>query len=124
MKGTVLVIEHDRAIADVIRVKLALDGWHLVETLSAEEGLRVGQPAHPDLVIADIDLLGNGSEDFLGKWGVDRPPFLVVARNNGGRLLRSLSEQPGVTVMARPFRLCDLGETVQQLVGHQRTRQD
>jgi len=124
MKRTVLVIEDDRAIADVIRVKLALDGWDLIETRSADEGLRLGRPAHPDLVIVDLHFVGNDGERFLREWGADRPAFLFVGRKPNGNVLNRLAEQPGVAVMTKPFRLRDLSRAAQELASGWHVRQD
>lgn len=53
-KQVILCIDDDRDFLDSMRAVLEAGGYHVVEALSAEEGLKVYQQANPDLIIVDL----------------------------------------------------------------------
>ena len=53
-KRVILCIDDDRDFLDSMRAILEAGGYHMVEALSAEEGLKVYQQANPDLIIVDL----------------------------------------------------------------------
>ena len=51
---TILCIDDDPDVLDVLRVILEADGYHVVTAASGEEGLRAYADRPPDLVIVDL----------------------------------------------------------------------
>jgi DNA-binding response OmpR family regulator len=81
-RRTILVVEDDVALQDMLRFALETEGY-AVE--SAEDGLNALQKvrrAPPDLVILDLNMPRMGGEDFLYAWrtGVEAPgvPVIVI----------------------------------------------
>jgi CheY-like chemotaxis protein len=53
---TVLLIEDDETFADMYRLRLELDGYHVVEARDGKAALEVAAAARPDLIFLDIKL--------------------------------------------------------------------
>jgi DNA-binding response OmpR family regulator len=53
-KMTVLVIDDDPVILELLRVNFEIEGFDVICAADGEEGLRRAQAEHPDVVISDI----------------------------------------------------------------------
>ena len=53
-KLTVLVIDDDPVILELLRVNFEIEGFDVICATDGEEGLRRAQADHPDVVISDI----------------------------------------------------------------------
>ena len=53
-KLTVLVIDDDPVILELLRVNFEIEGFDVICASDGEEGLRRAQADHPDIVISDI----------------------------------------------------------------------
>jgi two-component system cell cycle response regulator DivK len=54
----ILIVEDDEKSRKLVRDVLQAKGYRTLETETAEEGIRLAQRAHPDLVIMDLQLPG------------------------------------------------------------------
>jgi DNA-binding response OmpR family regulator len=52
----VLFVEDDPTVAQMYRLKLELDGYHVIMAKDGEEGLRLACEVQPDIVFLDIRL--------------------------------------------------------------------
>jgi len=52
----VLFVEDDPTVAEMYRLKLELDGYQVIMAKDGEEGLRLANEVHPDIVFLDIRL--------------------------------------------------------------------
>ncbi len=52
----VLFVEDDPTVAQMYRLKLELDGYHVIMAKDGEEGLRLATEVDPDIVFLDIRL--------------------------------------------------------------------
>ena len=66
-KATILVIEDDDDIRELLAFTLDKEGWTLVFAASGEEGLQRLSAANPDCVVLDIMLPGINGLDVLRK---------------------------------------------------------
>jgi len=55
---TVLVIEDNELNIKLVRSLLKLEGYQIIETENAEEGIDLARNHHPDLILMDIQLPG------------------------------------------------------------------
>ena len=55
-KPTILIIEDDRSLVDVLTYNLAKEGFEVMSATDGQEGLRRAQMALPDLVVLDLML--------------------------------------------------------------------
>jgi two-component system phosphate regulon response regulator PhoB len=70
-KATVLVVEDDPDIRELLTFALGREGWTMVAAADAEEGLASLAVANPDLIVLDIMLPGMDGLDFLRKLKAD-----------------------------------------------------
>ncbi|HUW41735.1 MAG TPA: response regulator transcription factor [Rectinemataceae bacterium] len=70
-KATVLVVEDDPDIRELLGLALGKEGWTMVAAADAEEGLTRLAAANPDVVVLDIMLPGMDGLDFLRKVKAD-----------------------------------------------------
>ena len=71
-KMTVLVIDDDPVILELLRVNFEIEGFDVICATDGEEGLSRAQSEHPDIVISDI----------------------MMPRRDGLQLLRDLKSDP------------------------------
>lgn len=55
-KGTVFIVEDDRELVELLRLRLETLGHNVISTENGDEAWNIIQTAHPDLVILDIFL--------------------------------------------------------------------
>ena len=67
MPGTVLVIDDEPKIRDVLRHYLIADGFEVVEAASGEDGLDLARATHPDVVVLDVRLPGKDGFEVLAE---------------------------------------------------------
>ena len=67
MSGTVLVIDDEPKIRDVLRRYLIADGFEVAEAASGEEGLDRVRSLHPDVVVLDVRLPGKDGYEVLAE---------------------------------------------------------
>ncbi len=70
-KATVLVVEDDPEIRELLAFALGKEGWTMVAAADGEEGLARLAVANPDVVVLDIMLPGMDGLDFLRKVKAD-----------------------------------------------------
>ncbi|MFZ6871659.1 response regulator [Undibacterium sp. Di27W] len=63
-----LVIEDDDQAAEVLRVQLESEGFHILRAKTAEAALSMAEEAHPDLITLDILLPGMDGWEFLERF--------------------------------------------------------
>ncbi len=66
-KATVLVVEDDPDIRELLAFALGKEGWTMVAAADAEDGLARLAVANPDVIVPDIMLPGMDGLDFLRK---------------------------------------------------------
>ena len=57
-KGTILVVEDDRDIVEVLRYNLAKDGFKVLEARDGERGFEQARRTKPDVIVLDLMLPG------------------------------------------------------------------
>jgi len=57
-RGTVLVIDDEQDLIELVRYNLEKDGFEVVGALDGENGLRIARERKPDLVVVDLMLPG------------------------------------------------------------------
>ena len=65
MKKTVLVVEDDKYLREVLVEKLAKEGFAVIEAMDGKEGLEMTAKKKPDLVVLDIILPVMNGFDYL-----------------------------------------------------------
>ncbi|HZE19144.1 MAG TPA: response regulator, partial [Candidatus Angelobacter sp.] len=55
-KRTILVVDDDRRVVDLLQISLSQNGYHVITAATGEEGLESVRRETPDLVILDLRL--------------------------------------------------------------------
>src|SRR5256714_6032901 len=116
--ATVLVVDDEADILELIRVNLELDGHHVLTALGGEEALdRVGE-AHPDLILLDVMMPGVDGWTVLGKIKNETsldvssiPVLMVTARNAPEDRIRGGIEG-AIRYVTKPFSPSNLRDEV------------
>ena len=82
-KKTVLIVEDEKNIVDILRFNLQRSGYDTLEAYDGEEGLRLATEANPDLVLLDVMLpkmIGFDVCKTLRQRGSSVPVIILTAR--------------------------------------------
>ncbi|MFN7673125.1 MAG: response regulator, partial [Betaproteobacteria bacterium] len=95
MNPTILVVEDEPAIQDLIQINLEMGGYRVLVTPSAEGALKIVQHELPDLALLDWMLPGMSGVELTRKLRGDSrtkslPVILLTARGEEEDKLRGL----------------------------------
>jgi len=86
--ATVLVVDDDPRLRELIRVNLEYDGMTVIEASSADEGLRAIETEAPDLVMLDVQMPGLDGWEMLRRMrerhGIDSLPVMMFSGKTDG----------------------------------------
>jgi two-component system phosphate regulon response regulator PhoB len=106
-KGRILLVEDDRALAELIRFHLERDGFEVVGTADGEEALLLARETPPDLVLLDWMIEGVSGIEVCRRLrrleGTSRiPVIMITARGEEGDRVRGL-ETGADDYVTKPF---------------------
>lgn len=112
--GTILVIEDDPALAEILRIFLEDSGSHIVVAETGREGLDLARRLRPELVTLDLALPDIDGREVLRQIQADADladvPIIVVT----GRRFQPGPEEKVVTVLRKPFDAAALEQAVRR----------
>ncbi len=93
-KRTVLIVEDEKAISNVLKMKLISEGFNVVEAANGDEGLTTALKVHPDIILLDIMLPVMDGVTLLeslrtDKWGTDVPVIILSNLNDASTIQES-----------------------------------
>ena len=109
-KKTVLIVEDERAIVEILKFNLQREGYDTLEALDGETGLELGISADPDLILLDVMLPKmNGFEicERLRESGSTAPIIMLTAREEETDKVFGL-EAGADDYMTKPFSMREL----------------
>jgi len=82
MTQTILVVDDEKKLRDMLRVYLEQEGYRVVEAGNGREALHVARYEQPDLVILDLMMPELGGYDFMRLFSkeADTPVIMLTAR--------------------------------------------
>ena len=84
MAKTVLIVEDERAIVEILKFNLKREGYETLEALDGETGLLLAQTKDPDLILLDVMLPkmdGFTVASSLRRKNISTPILLLTARD-------------------------------------------
>ncbi len=116
MAKTVLVIEDQGAIAEMLAMLLGDEGYSVRVARSARDGLAQARAAAPDLITLDLALPGADGATLLRALHTDGgPPVVVISAHP--ELLTPADQALAAAVLGKPFDIDELLARVTGLLG-------
>jgi len=114
---SILVVEDDPTMTDLLRVVLEDSGYHIVTAYDGEEALRLARERVPDLITLDLGLPGRmDGREFLRRLRHDPAtqgvPVIVVT----GMWYDPSREDKVEAVLGKPFDVAELEDTVRRVL--------
>jgi DNA-binding response OmpR family regulator len=110
---TVLVVDDDESLRILCRIKLELDGYHVLDAASIEDA-RTALAAGPvDAILLDLHVGQGDGRELLASLGDTRPP---VALFTGSEAIIPELRELADAVLVKPLGIEKLSETVGRLV--------
>jgi DNA-binding NtrC family response regulator len=111
---TVLVVDDDPSIRFLCRVNLELDGWLVREAGTLDEARGVLLVGEVSVVLLDVHVGTQSGIDYLDELRRDHPGVSVALLTGSGGT-PTLERTTSDVVLAKPFTLEQLAETVRRL---------
>lgn len=119
LKGTILLVDDEKSVRDLLRRLLELDGYAVVEAIDAEEALRLFGSADQALrlVVTDLSLPDLDGWELCRRVRLAQPsmPILVISGSFDLNTLLA-SSAPDVGFLQKPFGPEDLYRRVNVLL--------
>lgn len=118
---TVLLVEDNVSVRELLRVLLETEGYEIVEAIDGSDGLAQAEQSPPDLMILDLMMPGLDGESVLTKLRshpkLSGVPVLVVSGKyeSLGRLKEQLGEE---NVFPKPFEPSRMMDRIGDLIGY------
>ncbi len=109
-KKTVLIVEDEKSIADIIRINLEREGYASLTAYDGEAGLAMALKHNPDLILLDVmlpKLLGFDVCARLREKGNSVPVIILTAREEEEDKVRGL-ELGADDYITKPFSMREL----------------
>jgi len=120
---TILVVDDEFDIVDVLSDLLTAEGYRVVTASNGREGLTRAAEAHPDLILLDRMMPVVDGAEMLRllrqEPELDRIPVIMMSAAEGRRLAQELG---CAAFLKKPFDLNTLLETVARLVSSEDAR--
>lgn len=114
--GTVLVVEDDQAIAELIQILLADSGYKIAVAARGEEGLELAREQRPDIITLDIALPDIDGHEVLRRLRGDPElssiPVIVIS----ARRFRARPGENVAGVLPKPFDATELDALLKRML--------
>lgn len=110
MEKTVLIVEDERAIVEILKFNLKREGYETMEALDGEAGLRLALEGDPDLILLDVMLPKMNGFDFcaeIRRAGKVTPVIMLTAREEETDKIFGL-EAGADDYITKPFSMREL----------------
>jgi len=120
MPTTVLVVEDDPVIIDLLTLTLELEGWTVLRAKDAVSAFEVARAEGPDIVVSDVMMPGRSGLDLIADLASDVgtagiPVILLSARALAAAVAEGYSAG-AVDYVTKPFDPDDLIERIQKVL--------
>lgn len=117
--GTVLVVDDDPVIVNLLQVNFEIEGYEVVTATGGEQGLLRFRAAHPDVMVLDVMMPGLDGLEVARRLKSDpdtaRIPIILLSAKT-----QASDIQAGLEVadeyMTKPFEPLELLKTVQSVI--------
>jgi DNA-binding response OmpR family regulator len=109
MARTILVVDDEKKLRDMLQVYLEQEGYRVVEAANGREALYVARYEKPDLIILDLMMPEKGGYDFMRTYSkeADTPVIMLTAKLEEGDKVLGL-ELGADDYVTKPFSVREL----------------
>ncbi len=117
--ATILVIDDDAMMRDVLFDLLSLDGYEVLLANDGHLGLKRYQEHSPDLVITDILMPKMDGLEVVEHLRAESPkiPIIVISGTTNINLVEGAVHQHANRILKKPFEVDQLLDSVAELLG-------
>ncbi|MBR5421583.1 MAG: response regulator transcription factor [Lachnospiraceae bacterium] len=106
MQKTILIVDDDMHIGDLLEEALGLEGYRVLRAWSGTEAVLLLEKSRPDLILLDLMLPGMSGEELLKK--IEGIPVIIMsARSETEHKVKLLSEGAS-DYIAKPFAVSEV----------------
>ena len=117
----ILVIDDEVNLQKLARVNLASRGYHVLIASDGEEGLKLAQLEHPDLILLDLMLPGMSGWDVLMALKTNRKlrkiPVIIITAVVPESEEYKIRGMRAAGYLTKPFGVDELMRQVRQVLG-------
>jgi excisionase family DNA binding protein len=117
---TILIVDDDPRLREFVRVNLEMEGYHVREASSAEEGLAVLEEEPPDLILLDVMMPQVDGWEMLQRMqerhGVGAFPVIMFSGKVDEKDLQGAQQRGAQGFIGKPFNPQQLIESTKQLL--------
>ena len=110
-RTTILVVEDDDAVRELIQKALAPGGSRLLVAGSAAHAAAAAAGTHVDLLLTDVDLPDGRGTDLAARLRAEQPDLRVIYMTGWQEHL-ALADIPEGVLLGKPFSLAELTRVV------------
>lgn len=116
---TVLIIDDDQFLLEVIAEILRIEGYKTLLSTNGEEGLCLAQVQRPDVIISDWMMPGLGGyalvKELQKDWRTTSIPFVMLTGSTDTRVIQQWTGLPLEQIVPKPFDIATLLNAIKRL---------
>jgi len=126
MKASVLVVDDEAAMRDMLATRLAMRGFHVVTCASGEEAIEVVQRDHPEVVISDVNMKHMNGVELCKRLLEHRPhlPVILITAFGSMALAIEAIRAGAYDFLPKPFEIDQLVLAIERGVTLARLRDE
>jgi PAS domain S-box-containing protein len=121
---TVLLVEDEESVRQLVRETLETQGYHILEAENGEEALRIANThSDIDMLITDVVMPGMGGRELSARLCASHPhtKLLYLSGYTEDAIVHEGVLEPGTAFLQKPFTLQTLSRKVREVLGSERT---
>lgn len=118
-KKTILIVDDEEQYRHLFAVKLADEGFSILEAKDGKEGLQVALQKKPDLILLDLNMPVMDGMSMLRKlredvWGKNAKVFILTNISNNEELAEAIKNKSFVYLVKADMSIEELVQKVKQ----------
>ena len=117
---TVLLVEDEESVRQLVRDTLASKGYHVIEAANGEAGLKISHEhrGNIEVLITDVVMPGMGGRELAKRVAAERPAIkvLFLSGYTEDAIIHEGVLEPGTAFLQKPFTLQMLSRKVREVL--------
>lgn len=122
MKSEILIIDDEPAIRKMLEINLEANGYKVIQTDTASQGIQLSASHQPDLILLDIGLPDqNGLDTLLHLRQWYKNPIIILSVFNQESFIIKALDTGANDYLTKPFRVGELLARIRALIKGKQT---